>query len=90
MAKFHIPVIAEVECGSFEEAREIAYNKLITNRERDLKDNTLMAVEFVIANDGARDKLNRRIFFLHPQNVDCFYDVEEYEKQLLLEENSNN
>jgi hypothetical protein len=72
MPKFHIPIIAEVEASSIEEARIIAYKAM--------DDLVVDKTKFAIADDSNEIKTGQRLVILHPTDVDAEYDPELYSK----------
>jgi hypothetical protein len=100
MPKFHIAVIAEVSCDSFAEAKELVYKfveehtisgmcgtELVSTMADALPKKTPICL--IMANDSARDKLHRRVWFAHPIDTHAEYDMEEYEKNIEEDDGNN-
>lgn len=69
MPTFDIPVIAAIDCGSIDEAREIA--------SKALEQIKIEKATISLANDSTVLRDGRRVVLLHPQNKHSDYDPEE-------------
>lgn len=61
MSKYHIPIIAEVEASSMDEARQFAYENI-----EKFKSEKMTAI---FGNDDRQMKDGQRVFILHPPDV---------------------
>jgi len=79
--KYHIPVIAEIEASSIEEARRAAYKALETIKLEEFKggdEAETTPITLAVANDECRAKTGQRIFILHPSDTDSDYNPDDY------------
>lgn len=89
MAKYHVPIIAEIECASIDDARKAVYKALQTISLEGFRggdEGAATPIKMVMANDGMKTKTGQRVFLLHPEDVACDYSPDDYEKALEKDE----
>ena len=85
--KYDIPVIMSVEANTIEEARQRAYKAVEVINEPFVDDGeainkAMPGITLDMADDSATNRINQRIVFLHPENVDNAYDIDAYNAKL--------